>query len=285
MLENPKVGFEIQNIDLSTPLADEQFKKKILDPLYAHSAIVIRNQNLSPDQLVEFSAQFGRLEVHVFSQHLLSGHPEILHLSNIEEDNKPIGRPNPGEFWHTDLTYTESPNRISILYSVEIPRSETGVALGNTLFRSTIAAYNSLPPDMKEKLQGLRAKHFHLWIRRRHGDEDGIELTDEQRKRMQNVTHPIVCETPERKQKYLFVNSAHTVGVDGMAPNESDSLLDYLYAHIARQETYVHRWQVGDIVIWDNFTSQHFATLDYALPQRRRMWRLSVAGERPQAAR
>jgi taurine dioxygenase len=156
--------------------------------------------------------------------------------------------------------------------------------LGNTLFRSTIAAYDALPGTVKREIEGLRAQHFHLWVRRKHGDEAGIELPAEQKAKMQDVFHPIVCVHPETQRRYLFVNHAHTVRIEGMNDAKSEELLQYLFHHIAQQEPYVHRWRVGDVVAWDNLTTQHFATRDYVWPQRRRMWRLSIAGAPPQAA-
>lgn len=280
----PEIGYEVKGVDLARPIPEDEFRAALIDALHRNSAIVIRGQDLTPEQLIAFAARFGKLETHVFTQHLLDGHPEILHLSNIEKDGKVIGRPNPGEFWHTDLTYTRTPNRFSMLYSREIPHDENGVPLGNTLFRSTIAAYDALPEKIKRQLEGLRARHFHLWVRRRHGDEDGIALSEEQKARMQNVFHPVVCVEPEYGRKYLFVNHAHTVRIDGMEEAQSEELLQYLFQHIAQQAPYVHRWKVGDVVIWDNHTTQHFATKDYAWPQRRRMWRLSIVGNPPLGA-
>lgn len=280
----PQVGFEVQGIDLAQPLEEGQLRERVIEPLYRNSAIVLRDQTLTPEQLIAFAAKLGPLETHVFTQHLLQGHPEILLLSNIQEDGKVIGRPNPGEFWHTDLTYTRKPNRFSMLFAVEIPKNDAGVALGNTLFRSTIAAYDALPQSVKQEIEHMRAVHFHLWVRRRNGDEEGIELTDEQRAKMQNVLHPVVCTQPETGRRYLFVNHAHTVRIEGMEEAKSEELLNYLFNHIALQEPYVHRWRVGDVVIWDNHTTQHFATRDYAWPQRRKMWRLSIAGEQPHGA-
>jgi taurine dioxygenase len=280
----PQVGFEVKGIDLAQPLEARLLQEQVLDPLYRNSAIVLRDQKFTPEQLIAFAATLGPLETHVFTQHLLEGHPEILLLSNIEEGGKVIGRPNPGEFWHTDLTYTRKPNRFSMLYAVEIPKNDKGVALGSTLFRSTIAAYDSLPEGVKREIEHLRAEHFHLWVRRRNGDEAGIELSDEQRAKMQNIVHPVVCVQPESGRRYLFVNHAHTVRIEGMDEAKSEELLNYLFNHIAQQEPYVHRWRVGDVVIWDNHTTQHFATRDYAWPQRRKMWRLSIAGGPPRAA-
>lgn len=279
------LGIEIEGLDLRAGLTGPEFRDAVLNPLMDHSAVVIRGQNLTPEQLIAFSAQLGRLETHVFTQHLLPGYPEILLLSNVEEGGRVIGRPNPGEFWHTDLTYTRTPNRFSVLYSLEIPHKSDGTPLGNTLFRSSVQAYDTLPEKSKREIEGLVARHFHLWVRRRHGDESGIELSEVQRARMVDVLHPVVCVQPETGRRYLFVNHAHTVSIEGYEPARSDALLEDLYRHFEAQPTYAHRWRVGDVVIWDNFTTQHFATLDYAWPQRRRMWRLSVAAaEAPRAA-
>ncbi|MGE3862089.1 MAG: TauD/TfdA dioxygenase family protein [Burkholderiaceae bacterium] len=272
------MGFEIKNVDLGS-LDDQTFKEKIWSPLMECAAVVLRNQQLTPEQLVSLGRRFGRLEKHFLSDSLLPGFDEILLLSNIKENGKLIGRPNTGECWHADSTFTPNPNRFSLLYSLEVPVNADGVVLGNTLFKSSVDAYDTLPEDVKKRLVGLRAQHYQLWFRRRHGDEEGIELTDAQRKKMENVTHPVVGLHPNTGRKFLYVNRGHTVRIAGMDEQESEELLEYLYNHIEQQPTYVHRWQVGDLLIWDNLAGQHLAASDYEWPLRRCMYRLSVAGE------
>ncbi|WP_373090061.1 TauD/TfdA dioxygenase family protein [Sneathiella sp.] len=279
-----KVGYEIKGVDISKPLSDSEFQENIFLPIVQNSVVAVRGQNLTVEQFIDFGRRFGKLEKHVISPNVLDGHPEVMHLSNIKKNNKNIGRPNPGAFWHTDLTFTNTPNDYSLLYSIEIPHDKNGMPRGDTCFRSTISAYETLPKTLKRKLTGISAKHFHLWIRRRYGDEEGIELSEVQRARMIDVLHPVICQQPETGRKYLFVNSAHTVGIQGMSEEESDALLNDVYEHIASQETYTHKWRVGDIVIWDNKATQHYATKDYEYPMRRHLWRLTVEGGAPHAA-
>lgn len=278
------LGYEIGGVDLSLPFSDLDFSEKILRHVRNNSAVVIRGQHLTVEQFVNFGRRFGVLERHIFNQHLMDGFPEVLHLTNITENGKPLGRTNPGSFWHTDLTYTAQPNAYSLLYAIEVPHDAAGNPLGSTCFRSTAAAYQTLSDELKSKIEGRNAKHFHLWARRRTGDNRGIELTPEQEKRMANIVHPIIGKQTDTGRKYLFVNHSHTERIVGMNEAESDQILGEIYDHIATQYTYAHNWKVGDVVIWDNLTTQHYATLDYEPHMRRRLLRLSVEGHGPVSA-
>src|SRR5262249_39173175 len=133
------VGAEIGGVDISMPLPDDVFQK--IDEAYnRHSVLVFRGQQLTPQQQIAFSRRFGELEISPRTQFALPGHPEVLVLSNIIIDGKPIGNADAGRTWHTDMSYTKTPPRGSLLYAREIP-VEDGRALGDTVFASAAAAY------------------------------------------------------------------------------------------------------------------------------------------------
>jgi taurine dioxygenase len=149
------VGAEIRGVDVSKPLTDDIFKK-IDDAYNYYSVLVFRDQKLTPEQQIAFSRLFGELEISPRTQFALPGYPEILVLSNIVVDGQPIGNADAGRTWHTDMSYTKTPPRGSLLYAREVP-FENGRALGDTIFSSAAAAYDALSPEMKKKLTGLRA--------------------------------------------------------------------------------------------------------------------------------
>ena len=182
---SPQVGAEVIGVDISQPLPDDVFKT--IDDAYNHySVLVFRGQKLTPEQQIAFSRLFGELEMSPRTQFALPGHPEILVLSNMIIDGKPIGNADAGRTWHTDMSYTKTPPRGSLLYAREIP-IENGRALGDTVFASAAAAYDTLSPEMKKKLNGLRAIH-------RAGAKKyapGSKLADAV-KDMPDVEHPVI---------------------------------------------------------------------------------------------
>src|SRR5262245_23069508 len=138
------VGAEIGGVDISKPPPDDVFKA--IDDAYNHySVLVFRGQTLTPEQQIAFSRRFGELEISPRTQFALPGHPEILVLSNIIVDGKPIGNADAGRTWHTDMSYTRTPPRGSLLYAREVP-VEGGKVLGDTVFSSAAAAYDTLSP-------------------------------------------------------------------------------------------------------------------------------------------
>ena len=269
------VGAEIRGIDLATPLPDDVFEK-IDDAYNRHSVLVFRDQKLTPEQQIAFARRFGELEISPRTQFALPGHPEVLVLSNIVVDGKPIGNADAGRTWHTDMSYTKTPPRGSLLYAREIP-VENGRALGDTVFSSAAAAYDTLPPEMKKKLAGLRAIH-------RAGAKKyapGSKLADLV-KDMPDVEHPVIRTHPVTGRKAIYVREGECIGIRGMPDDESLLLIRELGELVTREEfCYRHSWRVGDLLMWDNSMTQHLAISDYKLPLRRLMHRVTVNGTVP----
>jgi taurine dioxygenase len=172
------------------------------------------------------------------------------------------------------------PSRCSLLYAVEVPMQD-GQPRGDTVFASTAAAYDALSPEMKARLQGLRAVHSYAYRYYKLTDagKERPRLSEEQTARTPDVVHPVVATHPRTGRKCLFVNEGFTTKIVGMAEDESRRLLDELFAHVRKpQFLYRHKWAVGDLLMWDNVSTQHFAVADYKLPLRRRMQRTTVTG-------
>jgi taurine dioxygenase len=281
---SPLFGAEIVEVDLSGKLDDATFSS--IEAAYSeHAVLLFRGQQMTDEQHVDFSRRLGELEVHVLKEFSKPEHPEVYVLSNIIENGKPIGIKDAGSYWHTDLSYTKSPSRGSILYSIEVPHAADGTPLGDTEFASTAAAYDSLSEEMKVKLQDLKAVHrfWDRYISSRKTAGIEVVISDERRAGLPDVVQPVIRTHPVTGRKSIYVNEGFTVGIVGMSDNESRALLEELYAHCAQAKfRYRHKWRVGDVVMWDNCTTIHRLNVDFALPQRRLMQRTTLVGSEVQ---
>jgi taurine dioxygenase len=188
-------------------------------------------------------------------------------------DGEPQGLADAGTYFHTDYSYLDVPARATMLYSIEVPESG-----GDTLFANQYAAYDDLPAAMKRKVEPLVAVH-HYGNRHVHEGEArtaASTLTDEQKAKMPLITHPLVRRHPVTGRKALYAVSGSSYGIVGMPDDEAIALLDELAAH-ATQDKYILRYEygVGDVVIWDNASLLHSATLTDA-ESARTLWRITV---------
>jgi taurine dioxygenase len=287
------LGAEISGIDLSKPLDDNTFSQ-VAKAFYDNEVVVFRKQKLTPEQQIAFTRRFGTLEQHVRKEHRLEGYPEILIVSNVlNAEGKAIGVEDAGRFWHSDLSYKQVPSLLSALYAIEVP-VQNGTVLGNTNFASTTAAYDALSEPMKKRLQGLKNVHSYVYYRGKNiqaqkeeqarGDRVVQEhvLTPEHLAQVPDADMPIVRTHPVTGKKGLFINEAHTSHIVGLPKAEGDALLKEICQHIIKPEfQYEHRWQAGDLLMWDNCAAQHKANFNYRLPLRRLMYRTTVRGSAP----
>ena len=266
--------------DLAQDIHDATFRE-IEAAFHDNIVVVFRRQNLSNERQIEFSRRFGELEVHIVKKYLLPGYPEILLISNIrDERGEHIGLADAGFTWHSDTSYRRRPSRCSLLYAKEVPQ-RGGQPLGDTVFANAIAAYEALPERMKKRLAGLKAIHRYS-ARRRVADSPRPKLTQAQLDETPDIAHPIVRTHPYPGRTSLYVTAGECVGIEGMPEDEAVDLIAELDTHCTRPEfLYRHKWQVGDLLMWDNTSSMHLAICDYALPERRLMHRTTVIGTVP----
>lgn len=279
-LADGPLGAAIHGTDLSRDTDDTSIAL-IRHSLDERGVIVLREQRLNPADMVRFAGRFGRLLIHAHNKYALANQPAVSVISNVIESDRNIGVPDAGLVWHADGSYLVHPDMYSFLYALEIPMQD-GVALGTTYYASAAAAYEALPADLRARLDGLRAVHSfaHHSARRAARGGTRIELTDELRRKVPDVSQPVVRVHPRTGRKGLYVTEGHTTHIIGLAPQASDALLRQLWEHLRQpQFVYAHHWQVGDLLVWDNCATQHRATCDYALPQRRLMHRTATAGE------
>ncbi len=276
------LGAEIRGVDLSKSV-DEASLRAIENALHEHEVVFFRDQHISPEQHVAFSRRFGELEKHVRVECCKPGFPEIFVVSNVIENGKPIGTQDAGLFWHSDLAYMAEPSRGSLFYAHEVPHDDAGKPLGDTLFASATAAWQALPEDIKGIVSKRRAVTSYAkgyYRDRKSGPRP--PLTEAQKARTPDVEHPIKRTHPWTRKPCLFVNEGYTASIAGLAPEESERVLNLLFEHVSRPEfVYRHQWRAGDFLIWDNCSTQHKAMFDYALPRRRRMERTTLTGTAP----
>ncbi|WP_369072897.1 TauD/TfdA dioxygenase family protein [Burkholderia gladioli] len=271
------LGAEIVGLDLSRPIGEDDFAR-IHRAHLDHHVVVFRDQRITPDEHVAFSARFGPLQRHVLAQFALPGHPEVLIVSNILENGQPIGLGDGGHFWHSDLSYKEKPSLGSLLHAQELPAEG-----GDTLFANMHLAWDALPEALKREVEGRRAEHTYLarYAELQARSPWRPNLTPEQIAQVKAVDHPIVRTHPETGRRALFVSEHFTTRIVGLPEDESRALLDELFAHSVRDEfVYRHQWREHDLVFWDNRSLMHLAagTPDHL---RRKLYRTTIEGDAP----
>jgi taurine dioxygenase len=271
------LGAEVLGLDLSQPLSGEDFARLHRAHL-DHHVLVFRDQDITPSQQVAFSRRFGPLQIHVLRQFQLAHEPEVLVISNIRENGEPIGLGDAGHFWHSDLSYKETPSLGSMLHAQELP--EEG---GDTLFANQHTAWEALPDPLKRAVDGLKAEHSYLarYEELRARNPWRPALTQTQIGEVRPAVHPVVRTHPETGRKALFVSEHFTTRIIGLPEDESRALLDELFDHSTRPEhIYRHRWQPQDMVFWDNRSLMHLAA-GCPADQRRKLYRTTIEGDVP----
>ncbi len=266
------LGAEVIGLDLDRPLSPEDFRR-IHRAHLDHHVVVFRDQRITPAQQIAFSRRFGPLQIHVLHQFQLADHPEILIVSNVLKDGKPIGLGDAGHFWHSDLSYKETPSLGSLLHAIELP--EEG---GDTLFANMHTAWDTLPAALQRRVEGLTAEHTYLarYAELQARSPWRPNLTPEQIAQVKPVVHPVVRTHPETGRKALFVSEHFTTKIVGLPEDESRALLDELFAHSVKPaHVYRHQWREHDLVFWDNRSLLHLAagTPDHL---RRVMYRTTI---------
>ncbi|MGE8374178.1 MAG: TauD/TfdA dioxygenase family protein, partial [Diaphorobacter nitroreducens] len=243
------LGAEVLGLDLAQPLSDADFDR-ILRAHWEHVVLVFRNQRITPAQQVAFSRRFGPLQIHVQRKFALQGHPEVLVVSNIRDENgEPTGLGDAGSLWHSDLSYKDKPSLGSLLHAQELPNVG-----GDTLFADQYAAYDALPEATQQRIAHLRAEHSYLarYEELRQRNPWRPRLTPAQIAEVAPAVHPVVRTHPATGRKALFVSEHFTTRILDLPEEESRAFLQELFAASVRPElVYRHQWQPHDLVFWD----------------------------------
>ncbi len=234
-----------------------------------HHVLVIRDQQLTPADIVRFARCFGPVGAYPFAKPL-DGHPEVIAIIK-EPDQKTVF----GGIWHTDSAYLASPSMASVLYAIEVPKVG-----GDTLFSNQHAAFEALSADMQNRLRPLNAVHSsvknHSKLRSSHLQSGSMNQQD---KKHFEATHSVVRKHPVTGRESLYLSPAHTTHIEGLAVDESDSLLQQLFEHALSDDFKCRvRWQPGTLAIWDNRCTLHYPINDYH-GYRREMLRVTIESD------
>ena len=268
-------GVEVRGVDLAS--LDGNAFEEIKSAFFKHQVLVARAQTLTATQFLEFARRIGPPEPHVIDQFHHPEHADILILSNVTKNGQPTGLADAGTYFHTDYSYLDIPARATMLYSIQVPKKG-----GDTLFANQYAAYDDLPSVTKKKLRNLVALHHYG----NRDDQDRASrtvasvLSEEQEKRMDWVKHQVARPHPVTGRTALYSVSGSSFGIEGMPEDEAVALLDELKRHSTQAKYQLRlKYGVGDVVIWDNASLLHSATLtDPEDP--RTLWRITVKEER-----
>jgi taurine dioxygenase len=252
-------GSEVTGIDCSQPLTNQAVTELKSIHLQEH-LLIFRDQQITPDKLIALSKNFGTLASynHPVLDFPLPDQPEVLVLSNIVKDGKPLGMRDAGLYWHADSSWKEYPGYGTFLHAQLLP--EQG---GDTLFADQQAAYDDLSAAMKQQLQGLRAEHVYYlkYDELQSRNPWRQSLTDEQRALNPPRLQSIVQQHPVGGFNTLWVNPHFTSRIDGLPEKEGRELLQFLFEHTTKPRyVYRHKWKPFDIVFWDNRALMHMAS-------------------------
>lgn len=277
------LGARIEGLDLSRGLQASEVEE-IIQRLGRYGVLCFPRQRLSARQHKDFAARFGELEINVASgAYQEPGIPEVMILSNIVKDGKPIGLADAGQDWHTDMSYSRTIAFANVLYALQVPR-RNGKTLGATEFSSMHAAFDGLPDNLKTKLDGMSVLHdFNkFWDKMRN--EKGSKrppLTEAQKKAKPPVSHPIFLTHPITGRKVLYANPGYSMRINELPQDESDEILAFLFEHQLKPEyRYRHEWSEGDLLMWENFGTIHNAIADYGPDEHRLVKRCQVMATR-----
>ncbi len=274
------LGAEVHGVDLRQ--VDDALFGAIHQAWLDHSVLLFRGQALTDDELAGFSRRLGDLDLAPVQENgraSVEGHPEIYIVSNVlGADGAPIGSLGAGEaVWHTDMSYLPRPPKASMLYALEIPP-----AGGDTWFSDMRAAFDRLPEALKRRTEGLRVKHDGTY---NSGGfvRAGVTPTDDLRA-SPGMLHPLVCRHPETGRRMLYLGRRRNAYIEDLPLAESEALLDEIWSYATADAiSWQHRWQVGDLVLWDNRSTMHRRD-PFSAEARRVMHRTQVKGSAPPAA-
>ncbi len=269
----PKIGAEITGIDVRK-VEDATFRA-IYAAFLAHIVIVVRGQQLTEQEFLDFSSRFGELKVHITKKAQHPRYPHILLMDNrmldtrqgIEDKSAPALLAKIGNVWHTDTSYDYVTAKATGMYSINVPSSG-----GDTLFSNSYAAYDALPHSLRTRIEGLSASYVYGGRLKRQQER----MEDAERGRPAAV-HPLVQTHPETGRKSLYFNDGQIIRILGVDTAQSAALIEELASVTGSTEgDYRHKWQAGDVVLWDNRCSIHCATGDYPVNERRTNWRTTI---------
>lgn len=265
-------GARITGVNLAQELPADSWRH-CEQALHTHGFVVFPGQTVSPQQFMQFSRLWGKAEPHVIDTFHHPAEANILILSNVTRDGKPVGLLDAGTYFHTDYSYLAVPARCTMLYAIQMPRERSG-----TTFANQTRAYADLAQAMKDQIDALVVRHH-------YGNRDDLNeqsrtvasvLTDSQKKKVDWVRHRLVRPHPHTGIAALYGVSGSAFGIDGMDDVQGLALLRSLTEHAtAARYCQTYNYAIGDVVVWDNAQLLHAAPLTQ-LTDARTLWRITV---------
>lgn len=267
------IGAEVTDVDLRDPV-DNDVRRALNAAVVENVALVIRDQDYTPEQYLAAVALFGEPMEQHFTQYALPGCPLVHEVSNRHAD-KSGKRVKHGADWHTDHTNHVRPPKYTSLYAVALPS-----AGGDTAVANMRAGYEALPEEVRRKINGM--KTVNVFQGSASARYSGQSADAQVEKRPEPVLQPLVRTHPENGTRALYFHPVKAENIVGMGAAESQALLGELLQHSIRPEfIYRHQWRSGDMLIWDNRAAMHRAYFDYGPEEYRLLWRVLVRGELP----
>ena len=271
----PGFGAEVRGVDLAT--ADSSTIRDVVNVFDRHGVLLVRDQAMTPDDLMRFLGHFGEIEDHTLKQYTLPGYPKIFILSNrTDAQGRPIGAHNDGLGWHTDYSYMAEPVKCTMLYAVEVPPEGS-----DTLIADCCAAYRELPESRRRTLEGLALHHSYKFFMENR-DHGRMQISKELEDATPDVVHPLIRTHPVDGRKALWPSTGTVKEVVGLPGPEGMKLLDELVGFVTEDRFVLrHKWRVGDIFMFDNRCTLHTGTPYDDQRYFRLMHRMWVKGDRP----
>jgi taurine dioxygenase len=278
VLTGQTLGAQVHGLDLSRGLTDTELNT-LMQALGDQGVLEFTNQTLTTAQLKAFSQRFGELYVSPGGRAQAEGFPEVMILSNMTQNGKPLGLSDAGQSWHTDMSYSNMIAFANVLHGTIIPQRD-GKPLGATQFRNTRAVYNDIPDELKERLANMTITHdfnkFWDMMRSRPGSTRPA-LSEEEKNKRPPAVHPAFLTHPITRQKVLYANPGYAMKINELCQQESDEILEYLFElQLQDQYLYTYHWQKDSLLMWDNIGTMHNAVADYSPDEHRYIRRCQV---------
>ena len=272
-------GVRIEGLDVGQSM-EPSVAKEVVDLVHEHRLIVLQGQSPDKKHFMEFGCHFGQPHEHMIRKIRMKDFPAMIELCNVTENG---AEPSRGAvYWHTDMCWEENPSSVTMLYAIEAPESG-----GETLIADMVQAYDDLPDDTKERIQGLKTIHFYGKGVAGRKEDIGPKPLDTQQEREEDIGayHLLARPHPVTGRIALYSPAGTSRGIVGMEQNDAETLLNDLAEHALQPKyIYEHTWSVGDIVAYDTSLTMHTATPIPAATgpkDTRRLFRISTKGKPP----
>jgi taurine dioxygenase len=269
---HPALGAEIRGVDLSKPI-DEATAVAMRKAFDDHIVVVIRGQDLDPDAQLRAASVYGKVTIRKRPPGKDPGGeydtPFMMVTNIIDPEGKPVGAFGDGEMWfHHDTSYYPEPHRGTLLYSMKLPTHG-----GNTCFSNMYMAYDRIPRALRDRLEGRKVLQINEYTRRERLDLSKVEFD-----KVRHFEQPIFITHPATGRKALYISRLMSARIEGLSKDESEDALNQLFDISEDPEiVFEHEWRLGDLIIWDNWSSIH-ARKDFPRDQQRLMRRCTIEG-------